>query len=308
MESGTRAASHAGSWYTDNAKKLNAQMDKWLADAKDPEASGVPCRGIIGPHAGFSYSGPTSAYAYKYINPKKVKRIFIMGPSHHHYTDGCELTACKSYETPLGNIPIDTAIISQLYKTGKFEMMDLSVDEEEHSIELHLPYIAKIMEGVDFTLVPILVGSLSAKAEKVYGEILAPFMKEPENFFVISSDFCHWGSRFRYTWYDKSCGEVWQSIEALDRKGMSLIESLDPKGFTSYLKTFRNTICGRHPIGVFLNAIIAFKDKEHPKMKFVHYSQSSKVRHKQDSSVSYAAAVCHFCSNQDDGEQKEKRR
>jgi predicted class III extradiol MEMO1 family dioxygenase len=27
-----------------------------------------------------------------------------------------------------------------------FEMMDLRTDEEEHSIEMHLPYIAKVME------------------------------------------------------------------------------------------------------------------------------------------------------------------
>jgi len=105
--------------------------------------------------------------------------------------------------------------------------------------------------------------------------------------------------------YDKRYGDVWQSIEALDRKGMALIESLDPQGFSSYLRSFRNTICGRHPIGVFLNAIVAFKDKQHPKMKFVHYAQSSKVRYKQDSSVSYAAAVCHFCSNQDDDDAAE---
>ena len=34
-------------------------------------------------HAGFSYSGPTAAYAYKQIDPSMVNKVFILGPSHH---------------------------------------------------------------------------------------------------------------------------------------------------------------------------------------------------------------------------------
>jgi predicted class III extradiol MEMO1 family dioxygenase len=40
---------------------------------------------------------------------------------------------------------------------------------------------------------------------------------DPQNLFVISSDFCHWGSRFRYNYYDKSAGPIWKSIENLDK-------------------------------------------------------------------------------------------
>ena len=36
---------------------------------------------------------------------------------------------------------------------------------------------------------------------------------------------------------------------------MEIIERLDHEGFTAYLKKYSNTICGRHPIGVFLGAI-----------------------------------------------------
>ena len=34
---------------------------------------------------------------------------------------------------------------------------------------------------------------------------------------------------------------------------MEFIEKLDPVGFAEYLKKYKNTICGRHPIGVLLN-------------------------------------------------------
>lgn len=36
------------------------------------------------------------------------------------------------------------------------------------------------------------------------GALLAPYLDDPSNLFVISSDFCHWGSRFSYTFYDQS--------------------------------------------------------------------------------------------------------
>ena len=31
-------------------------------------------------------------------------------------------------------------------QTGQFEVMDINTDEDEHSIEMHLPYVAKVME------------------------------------------------------------------------------------------------------------------------------------------------------------------
>lgn len=62
-----------------------------------------------------------------------------------------------------------------------------------------------------------MIGSLEPEVEQMYGEIFAKYLADPENLFVISSDFCHWGSRFRYTYYDKSAGAIWKSIEKLDK-------------------------------------------------------------------------------------------
>lgn len=82
--------------------------------------------------------------------------------------------------------------------------MSQTVDEEEHSIEMHLPYVAKVMESrrSQYTIVPILVGALSEEKEILYGKILSKYLADPDNLFVISSDFCHWGEtckRFHYS-------------------------------------------------------------------------------------------------------------
>lgn len=37
--------------------------------------------------------------------------------------------------------------IAQLKATGEFSEMDLITDQDEHSIEMHLPYVRKVFEG-----------------------------------------------------------------------------------------------------------------------------------------------------------------
>jgi predicted class III extradiol MEMO1 family dioxygenase len=62
-----------------------------------------------------------------------------------------------------------------------------------------------------------MVGSLKSESAREFGSLLAKYMDDPCNFFVISSDFCHWGKRFSYYYYDESYGPIYKSIEALDR-------------------------------------------------------------------------------------------
>ena len=42
------------------------------------------------------------------------------------------------------DLNIDRALNEQLLATGDFEVMSLEADEDEHSIEMHLPYLAKV--------------------------------------------------------------------------------------------------------------------------------------------------------------------
>ncbi|XP_069680720.1 protein MEMO1 [Periplaneta americana] len=292
-----RRASHSGSWYSDSAKELGKQLETWLNTA---DLTHGPARAIIAPHAGYQYCGACSGFAYRQISPVVVRRVFILGPSHHVRLGGCALSTATKYRTPLYDLRIDTQVYADLEATGQFEWMNMSVDEDEHSIEMHLPYIAKIMEDYrdSFTIVPVLVGSLTPEKEAMYGRIFSRYLADPQNLFVISSDFCHWGHRFRYTYYDRNWGEIYQSIQTLDRTGMDIIETLNPGAFTEYLKKFGNTICGRHPIGVLLQAVSSLQKSgsngHKMSLKFLKYAQSSQCCSMSDSSVSYAAAALTF--------------
>lgn len=302
----TRTATHAGSWYPRSAKSLGSQLESFV-DETDPAQHNIRgCRVIISPHAGYSYSGPTAAYGFKALDWTGIKRIFILGPSHHFYLSGCALSACTTYATPLGDFELDTDTIQQLSKSGLFDNMAIETDEDEHSIEMQLPFLRMILPSrQEVRLVPILVGNLNFEAEQKYGRFLAPFLQDKTNAFVISSDFCHWGNRFSYTYYRSMTGKatkrlttsqlerdfsIWQSIEQLDKEGIQHIEGGSHRDFADYLARTKNTICGRHPIGVMLAAMEDAKCQGG--FRFIDYRQSNRVTKVDDGSVSYASGIC----------------
>jgi len=167
--------------------------------------------------------------------------------------------------------------------------------------------------------VPILVGSMSLEKEKSYGKVLAPYLVREDTICVVSSDFCHWGTRFDYTYYRAPDEEpvhlnkrtlpstlqthpIHKSITDLDHEGMELTSmpqstpSEALTNFNAYVKQTGNTICGRHPIAVLLGALTTLHEEQGRQvmLKWVRYEQSSQCVGIADSSVSYASAYVTF--------------
>lgn len=200
--------------------------------------------------------------------------------------------------------------------------MTQKTDEDEHR-ELHLPFIAdcvrqhtaasssaatlagssvvnitSVTAQQNIAVVPILVGEVSSQDTSRLAQVLAPLIASPENVFIISSDFCHWGSRFRYTHHylpDKN-PHIEDAVVAMDLEAIRRIEGHRGDVVTmweSYLKETRNTICGKSPITALLKAIAALEPATTPPIDvcFVHYAKSGTLKSVEDSSVSYASAV-----------------
>ena len=255
-------------------------------------------RAIIAPHAGYSYSGSTAAYSYACIDAASVKRVYLLGPSHHEYLAKAGLSQAGALQTPLDDLAVDVAEVRALAKeSALFSMVGHDVDEAEHSIEMHLPILVRVFQRQRQPLpqvVPIMIGSFALDFEKRLGALLAPKLSEAGNFFIVSSDFCHFGARFSFTLPVDNKVPLHQTIEALDRRGAALIENQDLDGFAAYLAETRNTICGRHPISVFLAALKASRAEAN--IRLLRYAQSSQCTSLRDSSVSYAsfAVTCIY--------------
>ena len=227
------------------------------------------------------------------------------------------MTKFARYETPFGDLTIDEPIVQRLRETGKFQDMPAYNENAEHSLEMHLPYIYKRITQTFSsrdeypTLVPILVGDNKGPEEKQFGALLAPYLQDLDNVFIVSSDFCHWGDRFSYTVYAPGNDvnnltsltyktrrptdpPIHESIKLLDQLAMDAIATGHHDDFVDNLKKTKNTVCGRHPIGVTMAALEVLaqgaSDPDKYRFKFVQYQRSSLVEVYSDSSVSYASA------------------
>jgi len=312
------------STYLKDAKEDPASANKFKSSPNpNISASRPPPRGIISPHAGLAHSGSTAAYAYlgldeflKSSNSNSPSSdtdtitVVVLHPSHHVYLDGCAISGASTIETPLCDLLVDESLRSELLTSSTgiftFTTMDQTTDEREHSGEMQFPYIAKMFMDCNrkpgkMKVLPIMVGALSTDKEKIFGKILSSYLARNEIFTIVSSDFCHWGKRFNYAptvppgemKAPSTISEIYEYIEWMDRLGMDEITSQEPGAFAKYIRLFKNTICGRHPIGVYLSALKenATAGKEEVDIMFVKYAQSSQVRSNHDSSVSYASAV-----------------
>lgn len=327
----SRPATHSGSWYSSHADELSHQLLGYL------EASGKHCvpgaRLIVSPHAGYRYCGPTMAYSYASLDlTKPPKTIFVLGPSHHVYFKNEVLVSpFKELETPVGNLQVDTAVCKELVNDEKhqvrgaplFRFMDEDTDADEHSLEMQFPMLSQTLQWRNIKLdevkvVPLMISHNSVNVDQELGRVLAPYLADPQNLFIVSSDFCHWGRRFSYTGYVGSTDElrdilrdetevellttrsklshhqvpIWKSIEMMDKYAMQIISEhhSNPKGlyndWKQYLAITGNTICGERPL---LVVSCALAQTGYSTFQWPHYSQSSKVTSVADSSVSYAA-------------------
>jgi MEMO1 family protein len=73
----TRGAYHSGSWYSSSGLTLTAQLDGWLANVPHelPGIGQTPVpasRVVLAPHAGYAYSGPCAAWAYRSLDLSKA--------------------------------------------------------------------------------------------------------------------------------------------------------------------------------------------------------------------------------------------
>ncbi|RCI12250.1 hypothetical protein L249_1337 [Ophiocordyceps polyrhachis-furcata BCC 54312] len=318
---GTRPAAKAGSWYIGDEKQLNAQLESFFSRVPDAvDELPLPISGariVIAPHAGYDYSGKCAAWAYSCLDLTKSKRVFLLGPSHTLALSGCAVSTFDKYATPFGDFTVDRQTVERIKEKGEMQDMPQRNEIREHSLEMHLPLLYKSCQRAlgsaeKFpTIVPIIVGDNDLEEEQDVGKVLLPYLKEEENAFVVSSDFCHWGPNYSYTVYsaDASLSKlttlrphdaapvgppIHESIGWLDKSAMDAVESGKHEAFVSNLKRTRNTVCGRHPIGVAMAGLELLAkeadDGNRHRFRVVRYERSSEVTEPDDMSVSYVSA------------------
>ncbi|MDE2179233.1 MAG: AmmeMemoRadiSam system protein B [candidate division NC10 bacterium] len=263
-----RRAVVAGSFYPGTLERLRAQA----ADLIIGDLPKVRAIGAVVPHAGYIYSGRIAGAVYaRLIFPD----VFVMlGPNHTGVGAGVAIITEGKWETPLGQVPIDTELAKAILRNSQTIEEDDRGHQREHSIEVQLPLLQAC--GRPFSFVPICLFSSEFAACQDVGLAVAQAIAESDRsvLMVASSDMSHYVSR--------------EQAKAKDRLAIEAVLACDPERLHRVVRREGITMCGFHPTTAML---IAAKELGATSAELVSYATSADVTKDDSSVVGYAGLI-----------------
>lgn len=197
----------SGTFYPNNIKEINECFEHFNALHQENVHEIKSARALISPHAGYVYSGFTANEGYLTLLTQPIKRFVVIGPSHRVFLQGASIALYDEYETPLGNLHIDSSYAHTLKDT--FDSINFNpLAHAEHSTETQMPFIKHYFPNVP--VVEIVYGKIDYLE---LCKIISYIMLESENFVVISTDLSHFYSQDDANYLD---GVFLQAIQNLD--------------------------------------------------------------------------------------------
>lgn len=277
----------SGKFYSDDFGELDSQIQGCFNDERGPGALPVSrsdheIKAIIVPHAGYVYSGPCAAWAYKELAEAKFPKTYILlGFSHHGEGSGISI---EDWKTPLGMIKTDKELAIHLK-----EMTNLPIREDphlhEHSIEVQLPFLQYISKDnlKQLKILPISIGNdldFSVLAKQMV-EALA----SRDVVFIVSSDMTHYGPSYGYVPFTL---DVPERLNELDNKAITFMKDLDVDGFKDFINKTHVTICGYMPILLMMSFL---RHLGHQGGELLMHYMSADLTGDFKNSVSYASII-----------------
>jgi MEMO1 family protein len=177
----------AGTFYPADPDVLERQLALFLSEAVNTASPALP-KAIIGPHAGYAYSGAVAARAYARMATARgrISRVVLIGPSHYVAFRGLAVDTADAWATPCGTVPLDTDAIAQLRQLPMVGEFDAAY-QREHALEVHVPFLRHVLG--EFRLVPIVAGNAPPEAVAAVFDAL---WGGPETLIVVSTDLSHY--------------------------------------------------------------------------------------------------------------------
>lgn len=239
-----RIAAVAGMFYPSSPRKLEDEV-RMLLDTSKPQKNIERVKGIVSPHAGYIYSGPTAAFAFNAVSDKNYKTVIIISPSHREYFPGISIYDGDAYETPLGAVPINNEMRERLVADSKLIFSGILGHRAEHAVEVQLPFLQVTMK--DFSIVPIVMGDQNKHCVNELAGKLAEVLDE-RTLIVASSDLSHY--------YSKA------DANRLDSIVEKRISTFDYEGLLADLETRKCEACGGGAIVSMMKAADMIQSKK----------------------------------------------
>ncbi|HEX2342897.1 MAG TPA: AmmeMemoRadiSam system protein B [Vicinamibacterales bacterium] len=220
----------AGTWYPGSRGALEREVDSLLGAA---EVAAVPAGalvGVIAPHAGMMFSGGVAAHAYKVASGAAVDVIALVGPSHFVGFEGIAIFERGAFETPLGLAQVDETVGAALMSASPLIRPHLSAHTREHSLEMQLPFLQRVLPGVP--IVPLAIGFQTRETIGALAEALAAALDGRRALLVASTDLSHY--------FDA------QTATALDARVVECVDRFDADALLSEFERYPEGERGRY--------------------------------------------------------------
>ncbi len=232
----TKNPAVAGTFYPADKNSLQNSVEGFLTKAEKVSTDGK-LLALISPHAGYLYSGQIAAYGYKQIQGSDIKKVILIGPSHHSGFKGVSVYTKGSFRTPLGDVKINERLAQDLLNESIDIKFYPEAFEKEHSLEVQLPFLQTVLK--DFTIVPILIGSPSKQTfEHLISKLTE--MRDEKTLLVASTDLSHY--------HDYS------TAKEMDSKVIAAIEKLSASDTLDLLRIGKSELCGGFPVIIVMEA------------------------------------------------------
>lgn len=228
-----RAPVVAGQFYPGAAQALKGQIVEYLAKV-DAEPVAGTVLGLISPHAGYTYSGQTAAYAYAQVRGTSYDTVVVLSPLHR-LSARFAVTRAQAYQTPLGSAPLDEELVDALGAEMDIQRVDY---DGEHSLEVQVPFLQVVLQA--FKLLPVMVGDPSFAAAETLGAALARILAGRKALVVASTDLYHIPDYAQVVRRDQTV------IDALATQDLERIKDV--------LSVWDCSVCGRIPVYAMLTA------------------------------------------------------
>jgi hypothetical protein len=265
-----RASAVAGSWYPGHPATLLSAIDGYLGHVSDVVVGDITA--LVAPHAGLMYSGPVAAHAYRQLAGRTYDVVVLVGPSHHIGFEGVAIVSRGVFETPLGDIAVSADDADTIIATTPVVCELPAAHRQEHSLEMQLPFLQRLLPGVP--IVPLVMGHQSRAAIAALSEGLASAMASRRALLVASSDLSHYHDSRRAAMLDRII------VDAVDR--------FDPEAVERALARDPGHACGGGPIVSVMRAARALGAAD---ARVLCYADSGAVSGDTSAVVGYCAAV-----------------
>lgn len=235
QKNNNREAAFSGKFYPESKYELSQELFGLFENAKKRIDTAGHTRALIVPHAGYIFSGKVAASAYNQVSEEVFQHVFVIASGHRFSFHGAAVYQ-RNYETPLGEIQVDSKIAGQLMAASPLFIQNDQAHEEEHSLEVQLPFLQHKLER-HFKLVPIILGTNNAGECKKIAEVLAPWFT-PENLFVVSTDFSH------YPEYSDASKVDFLTAEAIGKNQPEVLLRALEENREMKIKNLATSLCG----------------------------------------------------------------